>query len=312
MPAGSAKHWCFTLNNYTSLEYDAIQDLFSSSTTPATYAIVAREVGESGTPHLQGYVCWGTRKSMRQCKDLLGDRVHFEVRRGTARQAADYCKKEGDYTEYGSIDCGGDRNPWAIYVTWLKSREERPSDGDLFDEFPHLMARYRRGTTDLRDHHWPILPPTPPDGLREWQRDLEQRLSAEPDDREVIFCVDEVGNSGKSYFARYLVSRRPNDCQVLRAAKRDDLAHTLDVTKSIFLFDVPRGQMEFFQYSIVESIKDCMVFSPKYESKMKYLDHKSHCVVFCNERPDESKLSEDRFNIIHLSSSENNPNILNY
>lgn len=45
--AQQAKHWCFTINNYTVEE-----------TTPNpiqfTYLVIGKEVGENNTPHLQG------------------------------------------------------------------------------------------------------------------------------------------------------------------------------------------------------------------------------------------------------------------
>lgn len=297
MPNG-AHHWVFTLNNYTSEEYDGICTSLSDQTI-ASYAVIGREIGEEGTPHLQGFVCFSNRKTMRAAKQILGDRVHLEMRRGTAKQAADYCKKEKDFVEYGTPPSTGGGCQWKTFVTWLKSRDKRPSDGDLLDEFPHLMARYSRGCLMLRNHHHPLRCPRLPNDLREWQQDLVQHLSTEPDDRTVVFVVDEEGNQGKSYLVRKLVSER-SDVQKLPVAKRDDMALTLDPTKSIFLMDVPRGQMEYFQYSICEMIKDCMVSSPKYDSCMKFLDHYSHVVVFSNEYPDMGKLSQDRYKIIAL------------
>lgn len=40
---------CFTLNNYTSREFDLIKQ-----TPVSVYGIIGEEVGENGTPHLQG------------------------------------------------------------------------------------------------------------------------------------------------------------------------------------------------------------------------------------------------------------------
>lgn len=94
------------------------------------------------------------------------------------------------------------------------------------------------------------------------------------------------------------MTKHSDKTQVLSIGKRDDIAHVIDVSKSVFFFNVPRGGMEFFQYTILEQLKDRMVFSPKYNSKMKFLHKTPHVLVFCNEEPDLTKMSEDRYHIV--------------
>ena len=90
------------------------------------------------------------------------------------------------------------------------------------------------------------------------------------------------------------------ECQLLGPGKRDDLAHAVDERSRIFLFNVPRGQMEYLNYGLLEMLKDRMVLSPKYDSQMKILRHTPHVVVFSNEDPDDSKMTEDRYDITHI------------
>jgi Putative viral replication protein len=45
--------FCFTLNNYTEDEFKKIGEYMLKN---AVYGIVGREIGELGTPHLQGYI----------------------------------------------------------------------------------------------------------------------------------------------------------------------------------------------------------------------------------------------------------------
>lgn len=76
----------------------------------STYLVYQEERGSSGTHHLQGYVEFASKKSLRQMQDMVPG-AHYEPRAGTAEQAATYCKKEesrlsGPY-EYGRISQQG-------------------------------------------------------------------------------------------------------------------------------------------------------------------------------------------------------------
>ena len=57
--------WCFTLNNYSAEEQEALRN------APCAYMTFGRERGDEGTPHLQGYVQFKTEKSLKQLKALM-------------------------------------------------------------------------------------------------------------------------------------------------------------------------------------------------------------------------------------------------
>ena len=112
--------------------------------------------------------------------------------------------------------------------------------------------------------------------------------------------MDHVGNSGKSWFAQYYCQIADN-AQIILPGKKADMAYTIDETKKIFFFDCPRSkQGEFIQYDLLEELKNGYIFAGKYESRVKTLET-PHVVVFMNEKPDMSKLSIDRYNIVELS-----------
>lgn len=99
---------CFTCNNYTDEEYNSIIEHITDGTVK--YAVVGKEVGESGTPHLQGYIEYHSSRSWKLIKKRLFN-SHIEKRKGTAMEAASYCKKEDDeYYEFGTISNQGKRN----------------------------------------------------------------------------------------------------------------------------------------------------------------------------------------------------------
>lgn len=67
------------------------------------YVVNGNEVGEEGTKHIQGYVKFAHPITFSRAKQFLGDRAHIEMQRGNDCQAAEYCKKEGDFWEYGKV-----------------------------------------------------------------------------------------------------------------------------------------------------------------------------------------------------------------
>lgn len=67
------------------------------------YIVVGREEGSLGTEHLQGYMEAHKALRFNAAKAMIGARAHLEPRRGTPQQAADYCKKDGDFEERGTL-----------------------------------------------------------------------------------------------------------------------------------------------------------------------------------------------------------------
>lgn len=63
----------------------------------------------TGRKHLQGYAEAHDQITLNTLK-AFAPLAHFEERKGTAEEAAIYCKKEGDYFEKGSIKEQGKRN----------------------------------------------------------------------------------------------------------------------------------------------------------------------------------------------------------
>ncbi len=92
------KNICFTLFNYTDKQLDAIY-----KSEKICYVICGFEVcASSGRPHIQGYMESFDSISLKQIKEILGSNTaHIEPRYGSQKQAIDYCKKDGKFTEIG-------------------------------------------------------------------------------------------------------------------------------------------------------------------------------------------------------------------
>nr|WAE43147.1 MAG: replication associated protein [Cressdnaviricota sp.] len=75
---GKSRAWIFTINNYTKLvRFDQRY---------MTYLLYAEQIGEKGTPHLQGYVQWASSRDLRSTQQGLGHgkQASCKIARGSA------------------------------------------------------------------------------------------------------------------------------------------------------------------------------------------------------------------------------------
>lgn len=87
-----SKRWCFTLNNWTE---DQLSAIVRECDEYCKVAIIGAEVGESGTPHLQGYVEFKVKqRPLSKMKGAAG--AHWEVSKGSRIDNYEYCTKDGD------------------------------------------------------------------------------------------------------------------------------------------------------------------------------------------------------------------------
>lgn len=98
-----SRNYCFTLNNYSEVEYNQIIE------SDYKYLVIGKETGKNNTPHLQGYIEFANAKKLKTLKKL-NSRIHWEIRKGTAKEASDYCKKDKNYIEHGQLSQQGKRN----------------------------------------------------------------------------------------------------------------------------------------------------------------------------------------------------------
>lgn len=93
------RSWVFTLNNYTDEHVKQVESL------DTLYTVYGKEVGASGTPHLQGFMYYKNQRTLSSIKKKLPT-AHLEKMKGTHEQAIEYCKKDGDFVEIGQPPVG--------------------------------------------------------------------------------------------------------------------------------------------------------------------------------------------------------------
>jgi len=114
-PRQRSRGWCVTVNNYDDADIHRFRD-FHDSTAGCKYLIIGKEVGESGTPHLQIYLHVENPRYGNVLRQACGAKGHWAAAKGTPAQNQTYCSKEGDFLEYGDLPEQGKRNDLATLV----------------------------------------------------------------------------------------------------------------------------------------------------------------------------------------------------
>jgi len=138
--------------------------------------------------------------------------------------------------------------------------------------------------------------------LYEWQKNIENIILSEPDDRKIFWFWEHTGNIGKSSFVKYcIVKHKVLFCD---GGKKSDLINlvfnqNMDETRCV-IWDLPRSSKGNISYSTLEAVKNGMVCNTKYETGVKIFNP-PHIIVFANYPPEEpEQLSSDRWVITEL------------
>jgi len=317
------RQWVFTLNNYEDPEdVDRLLTRFGES--DVRFAIFGCEVGESGTPHLQGYVSFMNAKRLSECKKVIGDRAALFAAKGNEKQNIKYCSKgqqsKEEWEKLGALgpnygkdavvhevgrrsESGGSKKSckYAAFqetVKRLHDAGEEVSEKRMRQEHPEMTARFANWCRDVVMDNVPDKT-VPIHKLRRWQKKLVDDLKEEPNARTVIFIVDLQGNAGKSYLAEYCESVDETNRTVIQSPdKIADMSYELIVNPRVVFLDCERSCSDMIEYlyKYIERLKNGRVFSPKYHSRVKRFNP-PHVVVLMNQKPNMEKLSEDRYDV---------------
>lgn len=145
-----SRGWCFTINNPTGWD-DAELDTVKDRTT---YGVIGRETGETGTFHYQGFIRFANATAFSRIKTYLS-RAHIEPQRGSVHQAADYCKKDGDFDEWGELPekKRNSKERWHFILDHAESGDLK----SVRDEYPGDYLRYHDRLRSLKKRQPAII-----------------------------------------------------------------------------------------------------------------------------------------------------------
>jgi len=141
--------FCYTINNYDQATIQVLKDIEGQ-----VYQIIGFEVGESGTPHIQGYIHFTGPKRLETVRRII--KGHIEIRRGTVEQAVAYCKKEGDFIEIGTQPLSSGESSKISWGTIM----EKAKLGELEwiqDNYPRVWLQFSTPLTGLLRREVKIL-----------------------------------------------------------------------------------------------------------------------------------------------------------
>lgn len=102
-----SRRFCFTIPNYTEEDLERFHNL-AASLEKHCYVCYGLETGETGFPHIQGYVELNQVQRYAYLQKYFDFRkegkllkFHVEIANGTAEENKKYVKKEGNFYEFG-------------------------------------------------------------------------------------------------------------------------------------------------------------------------------------------------------------------
>lgn len=143
--------------------------------------------------------------------------------------------------------------------------------------------------------------------LYPYQKELYEMCLREPNDRDIYWIYDKIGNTGKSKFCKFMSYHmktpkleygKTSDMQNLASKYPNSRAYLFNLTRA-----KPTQIGEQDLYSTLEAIKDGHYCNTKYNTEMVMQDP-SHIIVFANVFPQINLMSRDRWKIMTITDDK--------
>lgn len=140
------RNFHLTFNNYTQEDFSALQQNLQNH--GCYYYVIGEEVGESGTPHLQGTVCYKNARAMSAMIKTFDKKIHWEPVKDLTGSIK-YCKKDNKFVAWGEEPKGQG------FRTDLLELRDKIANGTTVDEIcmdnPILYHQYGRTFNHIED-----------------------------------------------------------------------------------------------------------------------------------------------------------------
>lgn len=245
-------------------------------------------------PHIQGFIEFEKPVYWTALKALFGNDVHVEPTRGTREQARNYCMKDNDYYEVGTIVTQGQRTD---LTKLMKQVQAGKFIADIIEDDPVLakdnirfLQYYKQAYEERKEYldYQKELEDFKDIRLYDYQENWRQHLENQTN-RTITWVWDNIGEIGKSTFANRLEYENPQNVFVFENGKNKDIAYSYKGQRYVIL-DLKRSLESHVNYNIIESFKDGRMFCPKWKSRLKRFKW-AKLIIFANFPPDRSTLS---------------------
>lgn len=253
-----SRKWCFTLNNYKGEELDTLDTILKSKDYKY---ILGREIGEQGTPHIQGYLEGKNPIRFSTLKNI-NKRLHLEKARGTTKQNLTYCSKDNNYITNFNMNILKDRNEIIL---------EKEYNNVIWKEWQQKILDLIKTEPDKRKINWFY--------------DYDGNIG-----KSYLYKYISLINKG------VIICDGKKD----NVFNQINTLITELIEPEIIIMDIPRYNLEFINYGTIEQIKNGFLYSGKYEGN-KCIFSIPHIIIFSNQPPDYNKWSKDRYNVIELN-----------
>lgn len=288
-----SRSWAFTINNPTGEDEVTLARLATSPTV--RYLVYGREVAPTtGTLHLQCFVYLSDAKSTSALQTWHGQRTwHFEPCRSSNSVNIAYCKKEGNFTEFGTAPSQGLRVDFDVVRDMVIA--DTPYS-KIAVEHPAMCARYKGWVKEQINERRLDTMPIDNLVLYQWQQQILDYIMPQgcfkiPEPREIIWIWSDGSATGKSSFMQWLQATHRGDVLCAPNFKWQDIVYLYDQQRVLW-FNIPRDPGDEMRniYHVLEKASDRgLATTGKYEGAQKCLSH-MHVIVTANIPPDEYKL----------------------
>lgn len=250
-----SKKYVFTLNNYENLQIYNIEDWLNKN---ASIWCFGEEIGEEGTPHLQGYMEFKNQKKWSEITNGCPDfqKAWSQNAKGNLLQNYKYTSKQLLKFYYGGF------KPEKIdYKEHIETLFQWEKD----------ILNIIKQKPDKRKIYW-YHEPVGGVGKTVFQKYLVSH-----------------------YKDKYKIIALSGKCADMKNGIIQFIEKNKGETPDIILINIPKNKsLEYFSYEGLEAIKDMFFYSGKYEGGM-VCGASPHVFIFSNEKPPLNKMSNDRF-----------------